>query len=123
MTVIKANLPLRIPNLPMGQIVDDKGIPTDDERTFRQALVTSLNSYIGNEGLVSPTVSESASPLDYVTQIQNAQNEQGQYTCQLGTIIYQKHPTDYTQDIVRIAVRTGNNYPVSPPLFKTVTLT
>ncbi len=114
----------RIPNLPLGQIVNDNGMATDDELAFRQALITSLQSYMGNEGLVAPTQIEGSAPgTDYVTQIQNHQNAQGQYTCQLGTIIYSQHPTDYTQDKVVIAVRNSNDYPVSAPLFKTITLT
>lgn len=110
---------IRIPNLPFGQIVDDKGNPTDDELTFRQALVSSLQQYMGDEGLVPPTQSEVNKDA-----IQNHTNSQGQYTCALGTILYViPDPLDYTQDKVMIAVRNSNDYPDSAPLFKTVTLT
>lgn len=99
----------RIPNLPLGKIVDDNGNPTDDELTFRQALVTSLQNYMGNEGLVAPTQTATN-----ITTIQNNQNSQGQYTCAFGTIIY-----DSTNNSIKIAIDNGSG----APLFKTVTLT
>ena len=35
---------IRIPNLPIGQIVDENGNATDDELSFRHALITSLQN-------------------------------------------------------------------------------
>ena len=114
---------IRVPNLPTGPLVDDKGNATDDELVFRQNLVTSLQNNFGNEGLVMPTQYEEASPENFVTKIQNHQNAAGQYTCALGTMLYVIFdPLDYTQDKVMIAVRNDNTYPDTPPLFKTVTL-
>jgi hypothetical protein len=114
---------VRVPALPMGTMVDKDGNPTDDELLFRTQLITSLQRNFNNEGLVAPTQGNAASPNDYVTQIQNHQNIQGQYTCQLGTILYViPDAADYTQDKVMIAVRNDNTYPSTPPLFKTVTL-
>ncbi len=117
--------PIRIPNLPTGKIVDENGMATDDELTFRQALITLLQSLMGGEGLVMPTQSP-----DNRDKIQdklgpNTSNPSlpGPATCQLGTMLYVKHPSDYTQDVVQIAVRKSNDYPITPPLFKTVTLT
>jgi len=111
---------IRIPNLPMGRLVDEKGMPTDDFLTFLQGLVTSLQVNFGPEGVVVPT----QSPAN-VTVIQNNQDVQGTYTCQLGTIIYEKadDPLNYANDRVLIAVRNSADYPESAPLFKTVTLT
>lgn len=114
---------LRVPNLPTGKIADENGMATDDELIFRQNLITSLQNNFGNEGLVMPTQNNEAPPADYVTQIQNNQNENGQFTCQLGTMLYViADPLDYTQDKVMIAVRNDNTYPATAPLFKTVTL-
>lgn len=109
---------VRIPNLPLGKIVDDQGNPTPDEQTFRQALLTLLQNFSGPEGLVMPTQSAVNEALILANK-----NIAGQYTCQLGTMLYIQHPTDYTMDKVVIAVRNDNTYPLTPPIFKTVTLT
>lgn len=109
--------PIRIPNLPLGKMSDEEGMPTDDELTFRQALVTSLQSYLGNEGLVTPVQSPTNAAI-----ILNHQNSQDQYTCLLGTILYVQHPTDFAQDKLVVAVRADNTYPVTPPVFKEFTL-
>lgn len=100
---------IRIPNLPLGQITDENGMPTDDELTFRQSLLTSLQRYIGNEGVVVPT----QTAADILT-IQNHVNSQGQYTCAFGTILYNSDANS-----IMIAVDGGGGV----PLFKTVTLT
>lgn len=119
---------IRVPNLPDGQIVDDQGYGTSDELNFRHTLITNLQRLFGSEGVVIPTQSNGTAPLDFVTQIQNNQASNpitgmpGAYTCQLGTMLYVIDPNDYTQDKVMIAVRNTNDYPNSPPLFKTVTL-
>lgn len=115
---------IRVPNLPIGRLVDENGYPTDDFLTYLQALTQSLQQNYGNEGLVMPTQTEEMAPDDFVTQIQNHQNASGQYTCQLGTMLYViKDPSDHTQDEVQIAVRNTDTYPTTAPLFKTVTLT
>jgi len=46
---------IRVPNLPNGQITDANGNATDDEITFRNALITGLQKNFGNEGCVFPT--------------------------------------------------------------------
>src|SRR3990167_1315919 len=96
---------IRVPNLPMGKLINENGYPTDDFLTFLQGLTQSLQSNYGAEGLVMPTQTEGASPNDFVTQIQDNQNAQSQFTCQLGTMLYVQHATDYTLDTVQIAVR------------------
>ncbi len=115
---------IRVPTLPIGRMVDKDGMPTDDELLFRTQLITSLQQNFNNEGLVMPVQENSASPNDFVTQIQNHQNIKGQFTCALGTIVYVvPDPNDYTQDKVMIAVRNDNTFPDTAPLFKEVTLT
>lgn len=116
---------IRVPALPTGQIVNKDGYATDNELLFRNQLITSLLKNFNNEGLVIPVQLNGivVGVDDYVTQIQNAQNIQGQFTCALGTMLYViPDPTDYTQDKVMIAVRNTNTFPNTAPLFKTVTL-
>lgn len=83
---------VRIPNLPMGRIVDENGKATDDELTFRQALLTLLQQLAGTEGLVMPQQTTAN-----ITAIQNNRmnvpvgNTGGVnqiYTCAYGTMIY-----------------------------------
>ena len=123
-TLIQQNI--RVPTLPMGEMVTKDGTPTDDELLFRTQLITSLQQNFGNEGLVIPVQGNGVvlGVDDYVTQIQNHQNIKGEYTCALGTMLYViPDATDYTKDKVMIAVRNDNTFPNTPPLFKTVTLT
>lgn len=112
----------RIPNLPTGPIVEKDGNPTDGESTFRRILITSLQKNFGNEGVVVPV----QNPTDVLriqnNSVYNPATAQQEYTCQLGTILYEQSPTDYTMDRVLIAVRNDNTYPATPPVFKQVTL-
>lgn len=100
---------IRVPNLPMGKMVDENGMPTDNELAFRQQLITTLNQLFGNEGCVVPTQTAAN-----ITVIQNNVNPQGQYTCAFGTILYNSDANS-----IMIAVDNG----AGAPLFKTVTLT
>ncbi len=114
---------IRVPTLPMGEMVTKDGMPTDDELLFRNQLIVSLQKNFSNEGLVIPVQGNAASPADYVTQIQNHQNLKGQFTCALGTMLYViPDQADYTQDKVMIAVRNDNTFPLTAPIFKQVTL-
>ncbi len=108
---------LRIPNLPMGPLVDKDGRPTDEEQTFRQALVTLLENILSEEGLVMPSqttvninaiqnFTETTPSGTYGTPIVR-------YTCQAGTFIY-----DTDLNVVKVAILVGGN-----PIFKTVTVT
>lgn len=122
---------MNIPSLPIGKMVNEDGNPTDVELVFRQNLVSALQQNAGSEGLVMPVIqSDPAGTVNgltasqKLTNIQNNKNSQGQYTCQLGTMLYvQVDAADYTQDKVVIAVRNTNTYPATAPLFKKVTLT
>lgn len=100
--------PIRIPTLPIGQMVKEDGTPTEEELTFRQNLVSNLQSIAGNEGLVAPTQTTAN-----ILVIQNNQLPNGEYTCQFGTIIY-----DVTTRELKVAVDDG----AGAPLFKVVTL-
>ncbi len=117
---------IRIPNLPMGPLVNKDGMPTDEEQTFRQALITLLQTFVGEEGLVIPTQDPAS-----VAQIQNhtEQTPSGSYgtpivtyTCALGTMLYYETASNYALDKPVIAMRTANNYPESAPLFKQIVL-
>ena len=99
---------VRIPNLPMSQIVNDQGFPTDDELTFRQTLITNLQRIAGNEGMVAPTQTNAN-----ILTIQNNVNANGQYTCAFGTLIY-----DSTNNKILAAIDDGTG----KPIFKEVQL-
>lgn len=114
---------IRIPNLPTGSMVDTKGNATPEELTFRQTLVTNLQSFFGNEGCVIPTQTPANMLVIQNNSVVNPATGEITYTCLPGTILYVQNATDYTQDKVMIAVRNSNNYPLSAPIFKTVTLT
>lgn len=116
-----ANVPLdpipviRIPNLSTGRMVDDKGNATDDESTFRQTLITSLQTNFGDEGVVLPTQSaaniltiQDNNELDPLTGLPV-------YTCQYGTMLYNS-----TANSIMIAISDGGTPP--KPVFKTATL-
>ena len=107
---------IRVPNLPTGKIVNEEGYATDDELTFRHTLVTQLQQNFGSEGLVAPTQTNVLAPadLDYISQIQNFQLENGEYTCGFGRILY-----DSTNNRILISIDGGGGVPA----FMEVTLT
>jgi len=99
---------IRVPNLPLGKLVDESFNATDDELTFRHTLITCLQKNFGNEGVVIPT-QDSAN----IAIIEANQNENLQYTCQAGTFIY-----DSDTDTVKVSILVAG-----VPVFKTVTVT
>jgi len=105
---------IRIPNLPNGQIVDDKGNATDDEITFRQALISQLQNNFGDEGCIIPTQTNAASPNNFIRQIQDNTNDQGQYTCGFGRFLY-----DATNNRILVSIDGGGGVPA----FMEVTIT
>ena len=123
MTDTSQNQQIRIPNLPTDKLVDENGFASPSEETFRHTLITNLQAFMGNEGLVAPV----QTPANLLTIQNNSTIDTATglpvFTCQLGTILYVQHPTDYTQDKVVIAVRNDNTYPATAPIFKTFTLT
>ncbi len=117
---------IRIPNLPNGQVVDANGNATDDEMTFRHALITGLQNNFGSEGCVVPTQSDFVSippdPLadSMILRIQNNREPDpvtgfpGAYTCGFGRFLY-----DETNNRILVSIDGGGSVPV----FMEVTLT
>lgn len=105
---------IRIPNIPSGKVVDENGFPSDDEQTFRQILISSLQNNFGAEGCVIPSLSATD-----IVKIQNnnfIDQATGNtiYSCQYGTLVY-----NITANSIMAAIDNGTGQPV----FKTVTLT
>jgi hypothetical protein len=101
----------RIPNLPTGKMVDEKGIATDGESTFRRILITSLQNNFGSEGLVIPSQIDEVSPNDYIKQIQNntvlnPSTGVQDYTCGFGRFLY-----DSTNNRILVSVDIGGGVP------------
>jgi hypothetical protein len=108
---------IRIPNLPMGALVDDKGVATDDELTFRQALVTNLQKLFGDEGMVAPSQTNKLADPDpnenfHIRQIQNNRlpnpitGAPDQYTCGFGRFLY-----DATNNRILVSIDVGGGVP------------
>lgn len=100
------SLNIRIPNLQNGQMVDKNGMPTDDEQTFRQILISNLQALFGNEGAVIPTQANNVAPNNFIKQIQNNQLPDGQYTCGFGRFIY-----DSTNNRILVSIDGGGGVP------------
>ena len=116
---------IRIPNLPVGRIVDENGYPTVEEQTFRQTLLTLLQNNLGDMGTVVTSLSQ-----DNINRIVN--NTQSMdvpgnspiltYTCPFGTLFYNidapsmSNPGGYG---LQVTVNNGSNIPV----LKTVIIT
>lgn len=73
---------MNVPNLLVSQMVNKEGYLSDDWLMFLQNLISGLQSNIGQEGFVVPTLS----PAN-VLIVQNATDVNGNYTCQLGTMV------------------------------------
>lgn len=107
-----ANVTLRVPNLPIGPIVDKNGNPTDNELIFRQSLIGLLQTYFGSEGMVAPTQSEA----NVQTILNGVDGVTGQYTMLPGTILYQTAAA-YADDKVIIAFRNSLTAGTKPKLY------
>ena len=99
---------VRIPNLHMGEMVDNTGYPTDDEMTFRQVLITNLQRLFGNNGVVLPSLTTVE-----ISYVENNVDIQGRKTCAYGTMVYDK-----TVNQVKVAINIGGN-----PVFKVIPYT
>ncbi len=102
---------MNIPNLPVGEIVDENRNPTDSELTFRQNLVSELQSKAGEEGLVVP--SQSAANI---TTIVANQLPDLSYTCLAGTLLYDTTSVDPALALKVVVLVAG------VPTLKTVVL-
>lgn len=116
---------VRIPNLPIGPLVDKDGKATPEEMTFRQALLTLLENIAGTEGLVAPSQNAAS-----VTLIQNGiTNVPGAtpaftYNCAFGTMLYVPSTTVFPvapNDYFIVAMNDGTAN--QAPVFKQFTLT
>ena len=97
---------IRIPNLPNGQVVNKDGTATDDEMTFRHTLITSLQKTFGNEGCVIPTQTNASAPENFIKQIQDNQDANGNYTCGFGRFLY-----DATNNRILVSIDVGGGVP------------
>lgn len=115
---------VRVPNLPIGTIVDKEGNPTQEELTFRQSLLSLLQSLIGNEGQVTPSVTTSQlSAIQDNTQLTPIGNSGtsgvSSYTCQWGTGAYTPSTTSYPStpnDVLWSAYNNGSEPTTSIPV-------
>jgi hypothetical protein len=100
---------MNIPSLDLGgvQWVDGEGRLTDIAQSFMDLLLQVLTLNAGPEGLVAPSLSAAN-----ITVIQNNQDDEGNYTCQFGTIVYD---TDNNQ--LKVALNNGG-----APLFHVITV-
>jgi hypothetical protein len=111
---------IRIPNLPMGHIVEQDGMPTDDELTFRQVLVTNLQRLFGNEGVVLPSLAY-ADIVSIVNAYQNIGGTQ-RYTCAPGTLFHSTYdPLEPMSNKILATIQDPLNLS-GPPLLKEVNL-
>lgn len=99
---------MNVPELPVSPLTMSDDYPSPQEYQFRQNLIQALQSVTSDEGLVPPSQNSAN-----ITIIQNATNDQGQFTCMPGTLIYN---TDTNQLMVCI-------YVAGVPEFKTLSWT
>ncbi len=71
-----SNQVVRIPSLPIGQMVDENGNPTQQEQTFRVGLINSLQQNFGPEGMVAPA--QAFSDIQTIAQNQSINPLTGQ---------------------------------------------
>ena len=111
---------VRIPILPIGKIVDENGMATAEELTFRQALLSLLQTLMGEQGLVMPsqTTADILAIQNFKQPAQGAKPDAFTYPCQFGTLIYNSDIVDQTKSI-QVSIDDGTG----KPIFKTITLT
>jgi hypothetical protein len=118
---------VRIPNLPMGRIVDQDGRPTDEEMFFRQSLVSLLLDLIGAQGIVVP--SQTQTDVDKIARntVSTPDGSGGDittFTCQLGTLLYVPSTAVYpTPPDDKLVVAMDDGTVDHAPTFKTITVT
>ena len=105
---------IRIPNLPMGKVVDENGFASDDEQTFRQTLISSLQDNFGSEGCVIPSLSATDIAIIQDNNFVDQATGNTIYSCQYGTLVY-----NITANSIMAAIDNG----AGKPKFMTVTLT
>lgn len=114
---------IRIPNLPTGRIVDENGNTSDEEQTFRQTLITSLQDNFGNEGCVVPSqTSANITKIQDHTIIDQATGLTV-YTCQFGTLIFNNEPYDAITNPQGNSLLVAVDDGTGKPIFKIVNVT
>ena len=106
---------VRIPNLPLGKVVDENGMPTAEEQTFRQTLLSALQSLFGNEGCVVPTQSAANITVIQNNQVPAPGTTLGYtYSCAFGTMLYNSDA-----NIIEAAINSNSsdNAPVFDQVF------
>jgi len=101
----------QIPNFENVPIIGSGGMWSESWSLIMQQLFSVLQTNFGSEGIVAPTLTAAQ-----ITAVQNNQLENGQYSCQYGTIVYNS-----TANSMMMAISDGGSPP--KPVFKTVTLT
>lgn len=118
---------VRIPNLPMGRIVDQDGRPTDEEMFFRQSLLSLLLELIGAQGVVVPSQTQTDADKIATNTVDTPDGSGGMitsFTCQLGTLLYIPSTATYPaapNDKLVVAMDDGTA--AHAPTFKTITVT
>lgn len=97
---------MNVPQLPVGAFVDKDGMLTSEALLFIQNLVSGLTDAIGQQGFQVSQVTDADSAT-----IESNQNDQLQYTCQLGTIIY-----NIGTNKLEVALDSGGGVPAFTPL-------
>jgi hypothetical protein len=105
---------VRIPTLPLDKMVDKEGTATPTEMTFRQTLISNLQTLFGSEGCVVPSQTDVNIALIQDNQYPDPISGAPVYTCGNGRILY-----DSVNNRILISIDNGSGIPV----FKQVTLT
>ena len=116
-------IPIRIPNLPVGKMVDEDGNATSEEQMFRQALISLLQTSFNNQGVVVPSQTQADLTIiqnNVVTKPAGASSVTN-YSCQFGTLLYKPSttvnpalPNDY------LAVSMDDGTTNQAPVFKRI---
>ncbi len=117
--------PIRVPNLPIGKMVDENGMPTAEEQMFRQALMTLLQTNFNNQGVVIPSQTQ-ADLLIIQNNVVTKQSPSStdtieSYSCKFGTLLYKPSTTAYpTAPNDYLAVSMDDGTVNQAPVFKRI---
>lgn len=100
MTTSPTNVP-SVPIDPMYEIKDGKVLLTAVGKNFFETFINYFFKNFSSEGLVSPTQSTSD-----INSIQNNTLQNGNFTCQYGTFIYNS-----TTNNLMVCLNNGSNVP------------
>ncbi len=115
--------PIRVPNLPVGKMVEESGEATAEEQMFRQALITLLQKNFNVQGVVVPSQTQANLTIiqNNVVTTPNASTSVTNYSTQFGTLLYKPSttvnpaiPNDY------LAVAMDDGTANQAPVFKRI---